>query len=175
MCKDYVKGFSMNTKQKRYRNNLLAKIHAHRKYKELYEAGFWSEWLSIRYGVESSKYLSIKELWEVLDILSGIKPDRDYCLQDSVGRAMLLPLKKRHETQKITKNQALLIEELFNILRYDSVRQKAFFTKQIKREIRSLQELSKEEATKIITGLKRVIKWDGERLRYMNNRNYEGF
>ena len=164
----------MNTKQKRYRNNLLAKIHTHRKYKELYEAGFWSEWLYIRYGVESSKYLSIKELWEVLDILSGIRPDRDYCLQDSIGRATLLPLKKRHETQSITKNQALLIEELFNVVRYDSIKQKAFFTKQTKREIRSLQELSKEEATKIITGLKRTIEWDSERLRYMNNASYKG-
>ena len=165
----------MNLKQKHYRNNLLAKIHAHRKYKEIYEAGFWSEWLSVRYGVESSKYLSIKELWEALDILSGIRADRDYCLQDSIGRAMLLPLKKRHQTQKITKNQALLIEELFNILRYDSTKQKAFFTKQTNKDIQSLQELSKEEATKIITGLKRVIEWDSQRLRYMNNRNYEGF
>ena len=164
----------MNLKQKHYRNNLLAKIHAHRKYKEIYEAGFWSEWLSVRYGVESSKYLSIKELWEALDILSGIRADRDYCLQDSIGRAMLLPLKKRHQTQKITKNQALLIEELFNILRYDSTKQKAFFTKQTNKDIQSLQELSKEEATKIITGLKRVIEWDGERLRYMNNTSYKG-
>ena len=164
----------MNLKQKHYRNNLLAKIHAHRKYKEIYEAGFWSEWLSVRYGVESSKYLSIKELWEVLDILSGRKADRDYCLQDSIGRAMLLPLKKRHQTQKITKNQALLIEELFNILRYDSTKQKAFFTKQTNKDIQSLQELSKEEATKIITGLKRVIEWDSQRLRYMNNTSYKG-
>ena len=164
----------MNLKQKHYRNNLLAKIHAHRKYKEIYEAGFWSEWLSVRYGVESSKYLSIKELWEALDILSGIRADRDYCLQDSIGRAMLLPLKKRHQTQKITKNQALLIEELFNILRYDSTKQKAFFTKQTNKDIQSLQELSKEEATKIITGLKRVIEWDSQRLRYMNNTSYKG-
>ena len=164
----------MNLKQKHYRNNLLAKIHAHRKYKEIYEAGFWSEWLSVRYGVESSKYLSIKELWEALDILSGIRADRDYCLQDSIGRAMLLPLKKRHQTQKITKNQALLIEELFNILRYDSTKQKAFFTKQTNKDIQSLQELSKEEATKIIIGLKRVIEWDSQRLRYMNNTSYKG-
>ena len=164
----------MNLKQKHYRNNLLAKIHAHRKYKEIYEAGFWSEWLSVRYGVESSKYLSIKELWEALDILSGIRADRDYCLQDSIGRAMLLPLKKRHQTQKITKNQALLIEELFNILRYDSTKQKAFFTKQTNKDIQSLQELSKEEATKIITGLKRVIEWDSQRLPYMNNTSYKG-
>ena len=162
----------MKAKQKRYRNNLLSRIHTHARYKELYVASFWGEWLKVRYGVESSKYLSIKELWEVLDIFEGRKKDRGYCLKDSIGRAQLLPLRK-NSISKITKNQALTIEGMLNIVRYNDVKAKEFFKKQTKRDIESIEILSKSEATKILIGLRKIAKWD-KSLKYVNNMNFRG-
>lgn len=162
----------MNIKQKNYRNNLLAKIHTHPKYKELHTSSFWNEWLQVRYGVDSSKYLSIKELWEVLDILNGIRKDRDYCLKDNIGRTQLLPLIDSRGS-KITRNQALMIEGLLNIVRYNDIRAREFFKKQTKRDIESIQSLSKSEATKVILGLRKIASWD-KNLKYVNNTEYSG-
>lgn len=163
----------MNAKQKHYRNNLLAKIHTHARYKELYIASFWSEWLRVRYGVDSSKYLSINELWEVLDIFNGKRRDRDYCLKDSIGRAQLLPLRKKSNNPKITKDQALMIEDMLNIVRYNDIKAKEFFKKQTKRDIESIENLSKSEATKVIIGLRKITEWD-KSLKYINNMDYRG-
>ncbi|WP_267891696.1 phage protein GemA/Gp16 family protein [Helicobacter muridarum] len=128
--------------------------------------------MHVRYGVESSKDLSIKELWEVLDIFNGKKQDRDYCLKDSIGRAQLLPLRKK-SISKITKNQALMIEDMLNIVRYNDIKAKEFFKKQTKRDIESIENLSKSEATKVIIGLRKIAKWD-KSLKYINNMDYRG-
>ena len=143
---------------------MLAKIHIHKRYKDIKQAGFWEEWLELRYGIKSAKFLSINELKEVLDIFNNKVADRDYVTSDSVGRAMLLPLAQ--------KSQALHIEHLLNILRYNDKQKKAFFKRQINKEIDSIDALNKEEATKIIIGLKKIMQWDRKRLRYANNADF---
>ena len=109
----------MTKKQQIFRKDLLAKIHIHTRYKEIKQAGFWAEWLSVRYDVDSCRYLSINELKEVLDILNGRKLDRDYALVDSVGRIALKGLRhKNYITCRLSKSQALHIAHLFNAVRY---------------------------------------------------------
>lgn len=158
----------MSKKQEDFRKNLLAKIHTHERYKEIKQAGFWEEWVELRYGLKSAKFLSINELKEVLDIFNNKIADRDYMTSDSVGRAMLLPL----NTQTLSKKQALNIEHLLNILRYNNKQKRAFFKRQLNKDIDSIEALNKKEATKIIIGLKKIIQWDKERLQYANNADF---
>lgn len=160
----------MSKKQEGFRKNLLAKIHIHNRYKEIKENGCWEEWLELRYGCDSARFLSISELKEVLDIFNDRVQDRDYVLRDIWGRAMLLPLAQKPQT--LSKKQALCIEHLLNILRYNDKQKKAFFKRQINKEIDSIAALSKEEATKIIIGLKKIIQWDSKRLQYANNADF---
>lgn len=160
----------MSKKQEGFRKNLLAKIHIHNRYKEIKENGCWEEWLELRYGCNSARFLSISELKEVLDIFNDRVQDRDYVTSDRVGRAMLLPLAQKPQT--LSKKQALSIEHLLNILRYNDKQKKAFFKRQINKEIDSIAALNKEEATKIIIGLKKIIQWDSKRLQYANNADF---
>lgn len=51
-------------------------------------------------------------------------------------------------------------------------RKRSFFKRQINKEIDSIAALSKEEATKIIIGLKKIIQWDSKRLQYANNADF---
>ncbi|GAB0173751.1 hypothetical protein NHP164001_17720 [Helicobacter trogontum] len=160
----------MSKKQEDFRKRLLAKIHMHERYKEIQQAGFWEEWVELRYGLKSAKFLSINELKEVLDLFNNRVADRDYMTSDRVGRAMLLPLAQKVQT--LSKKQALSIEHLLNILRYNDKQKKAFFKRQINKEIDSIAALSKEEATKIIIGLEKIIQWDSKRLQYANNADF---
>lgn len=160
----------MSKKQEGFRKTLLTKIHIHNRYKEIKENGCWEEWLELRYGCNSARFLSISELKEVLDIFNDRVQDRDYVLRDIWGRAMLLPLAQKPQT--LSKKQALYIEHLLNILRYNDKQKKAFFKRQINKEIDSIAALNKEEATKIIIGLKKIIQWDSKRLQYANNADF---
>lgn len=164
----------MSKKQEGFRKNLLAKIHIHNRYKEIKENGCWEEWLELRYGCDSARFLSISELKEVLDVFNDRVQDRDYVLRDIWGRAQLGVNKNKFSTkaQTLSKKQALYIEHLLNILRYNDKQKKAFFKRQINKEIDSIAALNKEEATKIIIGLKKIIQWDSKRLQYANNADF---
>lgn len=115
----------MSKKQEGFRKTLLTKIHIHNRYKEIKENGCWEEWLELRYGCNSARFLSISELKEVLDVFNDRVQDRDYVLRDIWGRAMLLPLAQKPQT--LSKKQALCIEHLLNILRYNDKQKKVFF------------------------------------------------
>lgn len=162
----------MSKKQEDFRKNLLAKIHIHRRYKEIKENGCWEEWCLLRYGCNSTKFLSINELKEVLDILNGMAKDRDYVIVDIVGRAQTAP--NKHGL--CTKAQRLKIIALCEEANMKEKAFCAFAYKQIKKHILGfalLDKLQREEATKIIVGLEKVLKWSKKHARYANNTGYK--
>lgn len=61
----------MTPAQQNYRKRLLATIHQHIRMKEMKAQGVWSDYLFGRWGVESSRDLSLEELKNLLDILNG--------------------------------------------------------------------------------------------------------
>lgn len=89
----------MSKKQEGFRKTLLAKIHIHKRYKEIKEEGCWEEWLEIHYGCDSARFLSTNELKEVLDIFNDKVQDRDYVLRDIWGRAQISVNKNKSSTK----------------------------------------------------------------------------
>lgn len=79
----------MTPQQQHYRKQLLRIIHRHPHYLSTKAADAWSEWLHLRYGIESSVDLSIGELRHVLDILEGNAQDGESFKPDHKGRALV--------------------------------------------------------------------------------------
>lgn len=121
----------MSKKQEGFRKTLLAKIHIHKRYKDIKEEGCWEEWLEIHYGCDSARFLSISELKEVLDIFNDKLPDRDYVLRDIWGRAQISVNKNKSST----KAQRLKIIVLCKQEGFDEKRLCAFIYRQIKKHI----------------------------------------
>lgn len=144
----------MTKAQEIYRKQLLARIHTHPQYKIIKENEAWSEWLELRFGVDSSKELSIKELNTILDILNGKVCDRLNFKPDYAGRNILNPA-------KITAKQIEKIKVLAGKLGWDDVRVMKFINRQCKTLLlysSYLNKLSKKQATSVITGLNAVLK-----------------
>ena len=78
--------------QSEYRKRLLALIHINPLYKQIVENGAWQEWLMLRFGVESSKELSISELNLALDILQERVDDRLALLNSSQATKIITGL-----------------------------------------------------------------------------------
>ena len=137
--------------QSEYRKRLLTLIHINPLYKQIVENGAWQEWLMLRFGVESSKELSISELNLALDILQERVDDRLGFEPDIKGRRIF---KKGAITQKQLKK----IEVLLDVLGWDENSARRFYYRQIGALVTNLALLNSKQATKIITGLSAVIK-----------------
>lgn len=162
----------MSKKQEDFRKNLLTKIHIHNRYKEIKENGCWEEWLELRYGCNSARFLSISELKEVLDIFNDKVQDRDYVLRDIWGRAQISVNKNKSST----KAQRLKIIALCKQEGFDEKGMCSFVYRQIKKHISgfaALYMLERDEASKVIVGLEKVSEWMAERERYANNIDFK--
>ena len=110
-----------------------------------------ARWLDLRFGVKSSKELSINELNTAVNILRGKCEDRLNFTPDFAGRNLAKP-------DKITQKQIKKIEILINELGWDEPARLRFFYRQTGSLIPKLYLLDKKRANKIITGLEAVIK-----------------
>lgn len=139
------KGFKKPVKkgEKEYRLKLLALIHCDEEYKQIKAANAWEDWLMLRFGVSSCKELNEIELKNVLDILTQKVKDRDFVFRK--GTASDLQIKKICAIMKKRRFKAKARED--------------FVKKQIGL-FKPFYLLNKDEASKIITGLQKII---GER------------
>lgn len=143
----------MTKNQEIYRKRLLARIHIHPQYKIIKDNDAWSDWLSVRFGANSSKELSIKELNKILDILNDKCEDEIGFKPDFIGRNML-------KDDKITTKQDKKIYALANELAWDEMKLLRFVKRQIGYYVLTLKALSKKQANKVIIGLEAVIRSD---------------
>lgn len=131
----------MTNKQKAYRNSLLSKIHTHSKYKEIKGLGAWGEYIKNRFGVESSASLSIEELVLLLESLNGGEFKQS---QDLKGRVALLGDKQEQKIYLLSDHLGMV-----GVLGEFIYRQTGK---------RTLKECGKDEKTKIIIGLTKILK-----------------
>ncbi len=141
----------MTKNQDLYRKQLLTIIHTDPLYKEIKRNHAWQDWLRLRFGVESSKDLSIGELNTAVNILRGKCEDRLNFTPDFAGRNLAKP-------DKITQKQIKKIEILINELGWDEPQRLRFFYRQTGCLVPKTYMLDKKRANKIITGLEAVIK-----------------
>ena len=137
--------------QSEYRKRLLTLIHINPLYKQIVENEAWQEWLMLRFGVESSKELSISELNLALDILQERVDDRLGFEPDIKGRRIF-------KKDAITQKQLKKIEILLDVLGWDDNSARRFYYRQIGALVTNIALLNSKQATKIITGLNAVIK-----------------
>lgn len=123
-------------KPKSLRAQLLGIIHCHAIYKQIHAANAWEEWLFVRYGVNSCKELNERELGDVIDLLDGKIPDRDFVCR--MGTA--------------TQAQQRKIYAIMQAKGWGERAKVSFITRQIG-VYKPTYLMTKEEATKIITGL----------------------
>lgn len=145
----------MTEAQEHFRKQLLAKIHTTPMYKQIKENDAWEDFLSYRFGVESCKELSINELNIVLDILRGKNIEVESYEPDIAGRNALNP-------SKITQKQITQILALQDELGWSEVNLRKFILKQTK-VLSGVNNMSKENATKLIIGLKKVVKYNANK------------
>lgn len=125
--------------EKSLKYKLLALIHTDPFYKEIYAAGAWEDWLSVRFGVSSCKELNERELGNILDIFSGKCKDRDYVFRSGT----------------LSKAQSLKIYAIMRERKFGVKGRESFIKRQIG-EYKPIYLLTKDEASKIITGLERL-------------------
>lgn len=162
----------MTKNQDVYRKQLLYRIHTNSLYKEIKRNHAWQDWLRLRFGVESSKDLSIGELNLALDILLGNVPDRLDFKPDTLGRNLVanarIDANKSSKKQsgeadkKISRKQFNLIAAKAAELNMDEFSLMKFIARQTRvlvPKIDLLPKIRQEDATKIITGLEKIIKF----------------
>lgn len=125
--------------EKSLKYKLLALIHTDPFYKEIYAAGAWEDWLGVRFGVSSCKELNERELGNILDIFSGKCKDRDYVFRSGT----------------LSKAQSLKIYAIMRERKFGAKGKEDFIKRQIG-EYKPIYLLTKDEASKIITGLERL-------------------
>lgn len=125
--------------EKSLKYKLLALIHTDPFYKEIYAAGAWEDWLGVRFGVSSCKELNERELGNILDIFSGKCKDRDYVFRSGT----------------LSKAQSLKIYAIMRERKFGVKGKESFIKRQIG-EYKPIYLLTKDEASKIITGLERL-------------------
>ncbi len=125
--------------EKSLKYKLLALIHTDPFYKEIYAAGAWEDWLGVRFGVSSCKELNEHELGNILDIFAGKCKDRDYVFRSGT----------------LSKAQSLKIYAIMRERKFGVKGRESFIKRQIG-EYKPIYLLTKDEASKIITGLERL-------------------
>lgn len=147
----------MTEKQKRFRNNLLTKIHAHSFYKGAYESGAWEEFLENNFGVKSSRYLSIKELISVISLMDGGKISSKE--PDWVGRRAI-------NNEISTKKQIVKALALKDELGWKKWEFRAFVLKHTDKMLwndEMINSLSKQNLTKLISVMSKIKTWKDKR------------
>lgn len=145
----------MTFKQDIYRKSLLRAIHQNHAYAEFHAGGAWEDWLFVRFGVTSSKDLSIKELTYTLNVLNDKVEDTLNLIPDLAGRTIM---------QQSTKDGVLTLKQSAAIrsLWEQKARDKSeaallnFVKKATGTLFISLECLKKGEATKVLIALSRV-------------------
>jgi len=139
----------MTEKQEEYRKALIRAIHTSRGYRERIDVGgkeLWREYLQNMYNVDSSKKLSIEELNNLLFILKGQTTE--------IKKGGYRPAPEG----KITEKQLKAIEAIWEARAREKtpLALREFVDKTIKRKPLYLTSLTKQEATKIITAIKKL-------------------
>ncbi len=145
---------------KEYRKRLLATIHGHKKHKELKSVDCWGDWLHIRFGVESSAILSIKELKMVLDVMNGVSEDGENLSCDMVGRAMIERLKKggKSDSGNASLKQKKSIVALWQQKARDKSKESMFrFIQTVTKKLFvSLEAMDSKEASRVIMAMNKI-------------------
>lgn len=129
-----------SAKQELLRKRMLCAIHTHTQYKVIKAAGAWEDWLTLRYGVQSCKFLNTTELGEVLDILNQKVPDRAFVQRSG----------------SITEAQKAKIESMMALRGFTKEGKVRFITHQLG-VYKPLWLLEREQASKIIIGLQKLM------------------
>lgn len=147
----------MTDAQKHLRNQLLTKIHTQSEYKNIVKFGgkeAWSEWVYVRFGAWSCKRLSIDELKQVLRFLQDKEQwSGEMIKPDLYGRYVI-------NTENISPKQNTQILSYKKSLGWSKSRFYEFVAHQTGVKIARndfLALLDKKQATKLITGLKKII------------------
>ncbi len=136
----------MTQNQKNYRKQLLARIHQIQFVKQVKAVGGWEDFLKERYGVTSSAKLSIEELNNLLNILNGKESEA------KTGGS------RPRDESKATDKQIAAIGKVWRDKAHNSSEMalRSFVERIIKRKPLHLGQMSKAEATKVITAIKRL-------------------
>ncbi|EAH9150331.1 hypothetical protein C5O32_06880 [Campylobacter jejuni] len=140
----------MNPKQEILRKQLLAKIHMHKEYLYYKENNAWQDFLALRFEVLSSKDLSIDELKILLDIFDGKIKDELNFTPDLKGRMLL---KKSSSNKQFFYLKALLEQTKMSIFNFYKLCKKT-----LKKDIYSLESLSKKDTTTMLIVLEKILK-----------------
>jgi|GEM_PF-1951966 len=145
----------MTFKQDTYRKGLLRAIHQNHAYAELHAGGAWEDWLFVRFGVTSSKDLSIKELKHTLNVLNDAVEDTLNLMPDLAGRTIM---QQSTQDGALTLKQSAAIRSLWEQKARDKseVALLNFVKKATGTLFISLECLKKGEATKVLIALSRV-------------------
>ena len=174
----------MTKNQEIYRKQLLYRIHANSLYIQIKNNDAWQDWLDLRFKAKSCAELSIAELRLTLDILLGNAKDDINFKPDYTGRNLIRNKKidknkknvdkqeykpKSNKKQKrvsdekyITPNQFNYVKELavsLNMNEIDLIKFAIKQTRSIYIRLEQLEKISMDDATKIITGLEKIIKF----------------
>ncbi len=146
----------MTQKQKIYKNALLRQLHVSSRYINLYksEDDLYREFLFENFGVKSSKDLDIEALKNLVAYMN-----------------FKAPLVKAKKSFAATTNQTDYILTLWekNSLKKDVYSLFAFAKKIIKKDLVTLDELSKNEAKTLINAVGNI-----KPPKVVNNTNYKG-
>lgn len=136
----------MTQNQKNYRKQLLARIHQIQFVKQVKAVGGWEDFLKERYGVTSSAKLSIEELNNLLNILNGKESE-----------AKLGGSRPRDES-KATDKQIVAMANAWRDKAHNpsEMALRSFVERIIKRKPLHLEQMTKQEATKVITAINRL-------------------
>lgn len=141
----------MTDRQKAFRKSLIKDIHCTQQYKVMKENDAWQTTLHAWYGVDSSTLLSIDELKNLLAVLNldNVKPKQSPrgrpVANTKAGMATALQI-KAIESAWISKSR-----EKTPLARVK------FMSLVLKREVLFLPELTKAEATKVLTAMNRMV------------------
>ena len=136
----------MTQNQKNYRKQLLARIHQIQFVKQVKAVGGWEDFLKERYGVTSSAKLSIEELNNLLNILNGKESEA------KTGGS------RPRDESKATDKQIAAIGKAWRERAHNpsEMALRSFVERIIKRKPLHLEQMTKQEATKVITAIKRL-------------------
>ena len=147
----------MTEAQKHLRNQLLTKIHTQKEHKNIVKfvgKEAWSEWVYVRFGAWSCKRLSIDELKQVLRFLQDKEQwSGEMIKPDLYGRYVV-------NTENISPKQNTQILLYKKSLGWSGSGFYEFIAHQTGVKIAGddfLALLDKKQATKLITGLKKII------------------
>ena len=136
----------MTERQKNYRKQLLARIHQIPFVQQAKAVDGWEDFLKERYGATTSAKLSIEELNNLLNILNG--------RESEVKTGGPRPRDESKATDKQIAAMASVWRERAHNPSEMALR--SFVERIIKRKPLHLEQMSKAEATKVITAIKRL-------------------